>query len=71
MSSNTQSQEAHKQLVQQIYTAAAGHIIATGEGVSFEEVLEQSIQAARVYAEQMKISQPNIDDWLGALPGMK
>lgn len=71
MSNDPQQQAAHPQLVQQIYAAAAAICIADKSGPSFEEVLDQSIEAARVYAARTKAGQPGMDNWLGAVPGMK
>lgn|GEM_PF-3473656 len=71
MSNDPQHQAAQMQLVQQIYAAAAAQCIAVKAGPSFEQVLDQAIQAARVYADRMSAGEPNLDSYLGALRGMK
>ncbi|MDQ1062373.1 hypothetical protein [Stenotrophomonas sp. SORGH_AS_0282] len=71
MSNDPQQEAAQMQLVQQIYAAAAAQCIAVKAGPSFEQVLDQSIEAARVFAHQMNSGKPNIDSYLGALRGMK
>ncbi|MGO4265333.1 MULTISPECIES: hypothetical protein [unclassified Stenotrophomonas] len=59
-------------LVAHIYAAAAAQVISRQEGPSFEEILAQSIEAARIFAQQMAAHESRqMDNWLGSVPGMK
>ncbi|MCU1151002.1 hypothetical protein ABE543_03290 [Stenotrophomonas sp. TWI169] len=59
-------------LIAHIYAAAAAQAISRQEGPSFEEILAQSIEAARVFAHEMAgRDSKQFNNWLGALPGMK
>ncbi|MGY6084933.1 hypothetical protein ACWWU7_02365 [Stenotrophomonas sp. SM006] len=59
-------------LVAHIYATAAAEAIARQDGPSFEDILAQSIVAARVFADEMgKRNGQQIDGWLGAVKGMR
>ncbi|WP_313245843.1 hypothetical protein [Stenotrophomonas rhizophila] len=59
-------------LVAHIYAAAAAQAISRQEGPSFEEILAQSIEAARVFAQEVAArDSKQMDNWLGSLPSMK
>jgi hypothetical protein len=59
-------------LVAHIYAAAVAQAISRQEGPSFEEILAQSIEAARVFAHEMAAQDSKqMNNWLGSLPSMK
>lgn len=64
--------QVDQSLVAQIYAAAAAQAISRQEGPSFEEILGQSIEAARVFKHGMagRYSK-QFDNWLGSVPSMK
>lgn len=64
--------QVDQSLVAQIYAAAAAEAIARQDGPAFEDILAQSIVAARVFADEMgKRNGQQIDGWLGAVKGMR
>lgn len=59
-------------LVAHIYAAATAQVISRQDGPSFEEVLAQSIEAARVFAQHMAVrDSKQMDNRLESVPGMK
>lgn len=64
--------QVDQNLVAHIYATAAAGVIARQDGPAFEDVLAQSIVAARIFAEEMgKRTGQQGAGWLGAVPGMK
>lgn len=63
---------ADQNLIAHIYVAAAAGAIARQDGPAFEEILAQSVVAARIFTDEMgKRTGQQIDGWLGSLQGMK
>ncbi len=64
--------QADPGLVAHIYAAAAAQAIARQDGPSFEEILAQSVEAARVFSQEAAArNNKQMNGWLGALPSMK
>lgn len=69
--SNQKQDQPDPTLVAYIYANATAQVIAAQDGPSFEEILEQSTQAARVFSDRMAASHKDSENWLGSLGGMR